>query len=199
MGSSEPVQVFRTGFARVIAVLVVGVCAVALIVSGISHPASVLQPGWVFGCAGIVAWIAFWRPHVEISDGEIVLANIVRTVAVPWVRVTAIDSRWSLTIHTSDRRYQSWASPGSSGMAARGRMIRPRRRGAEPVDDRDVDLRGAEADAVALAAAERMTALREAGYLGAPRDDIPVTRRWEVPALIGLAVGAVWAAAGLLL
>lgn len=198
MGSSEPVQVFRTGFARVIAVLVVGVCAVALIVSGISHPASVLQPGWVFGCAGIVAWIAFWRPHVEISDGEIVLANIVRTVGVPWVRVTAIDSRWSLTIHTSERRYQSWASPGSSGMAARGRMIRPRRRNEEPVDD-GVAVRGAEADAVALAAAERMASLREAGYLGAPRDDIPVTTRWEVPALIGLAAGAVWAAAGLLL
>ena len=82
--------------------------------------------------------------------------------------------------------------PGSSGMAARARLTRSRR------DEERESLHGADADAVALAAAQRMEALKAAGHLGTPRDDIPTRSRWNLAPLAMLAVAAAWAVAGLL-
>jgi len=192
MSSLEPVEVYRTTFSKVVAIVVAVVCLLGLVASAVGRPATLLDPGWVLGCVAIVVWVLFWWPRVEISDGEIVIANVLRTHRVPWVRVTAIDSRWAFTVHTSDRAYQAWASPGSSGMAARARLTRSRR------DEERESLHGADADAVALAAAQRMEALKAAGHLGTPRDDIPTRSRWNLAPLAMLAVAAAWAVAGLL-
>lgn len=195
MPAREPVEVYRTTFSKVVAIVVAVVCLVAIVASAVVRPEALVDPGWVFGGVAIIVWVLFWWPHVEISDGEIVIANVLRTHFVPWVRVTSLESRWAFTVHTSDRAYQAWATPGSSGMAARSRMVRSRKDHAPDEDERRT---GADADSVTLAAAERMRDLKEAGYLGAPRDDIPVRTRWNVPALIALAVGAAWAIGGVL-
>ena len=193
----EPEKTYRTSFARAIAVLVGLVCVVAVVAGAFAGPGSLLRPGWVFGCMGIGAWLVFWRPYVQLSDGEIVMVNLLRSHRIPWVRVTEIDSRWAFTVRTSEGAYSAWAVPGSSGMAARARPTRRRDRGTSPDPDTERRLSGGhDADAVALAAAERMARLREAGYLAEPRDDIPVTSRWDRPALVAVVVGLVWAVAG---
>jgi len=195
MSAREPVEVYRTGFSKAVAIVVAVVCLVAVVASAVVRPAALLDPGWLFGGVAIVVWVLFWWPHVEISDGEIVIANVLRTHFVPWVRVTSLESRWAFTVHTSDRSYQAWAIPGSSGMAARSRMVRSRK---DKASDDDEHRTGADADSVTMAAAERMHDLKTAGYLGSPRDDIPVRTRWNGPALIALAVGAAWAIGGVL-
>lgn len=186
-------ETYRTAFSRVIAVLVAAVCAIGLVMTAVADLSATARGGWPFVVVGAGAWALFWRPYVELNDAEAVLVNVFRTIRVPWVRVTAIDSRWSFTVHTDERRYSAWAVPGASGMGTRARMMRNRGAAGESNTD------GNNAAAVALAAAERMQQLRDAGHLGAPRSDIPVTTTWNVPVLAVAAVVAVFTAAGVLL
>lgn len=203
-----PTLTFRTTFSRVIAGVVVAVCVLALVLLAVSgDPASLLHSGGVFALVGVGAWALFWQPLVEVSDGEIVMVNVLRTVHIPWPSVTALDSRWSFSVETTAGTYHAWAAPGSSGMAARWRPSR-----TTPATDKDSGRgaaasstgserisSGGDADAVALAAGERLTKLKEAGFLTEPRADITPTRSWNVPVLVALGVAVAWVVAGALL
>lgn len=184
---------FRTPMARVltIGVAVVAVVAVAYFVSD-----GGLRELWRSGptvlCIVVVTWALFWRPQVQVSDGGVTVANIVRTVHVPWPVLRTVDSKWSLTITAADVTVSAWAVPASSGMAARTR--RPGSRASRDAPD-PLKSTG-NADAAALAIAQRREALVEEGHLRAqPIGTVGSRKTWNVPEVAAMAGSLVLAVA----
>jgi hypothetical protein len=58
-----------------------------------------------------LVYALFWRPAVEVDDEAVSLRNLVHDVRVPWARLEAVDTRYSLTLHTGERRFAAWAAP----------------------------------------------------------------------------------------
>jgi hypothetical protein len=58
-----------------------------------------------------LVYVLFWRPAVEVDDEAVTLRNLARDIRVPWSRLEAVDTRYSLTLHTADRRFAAWAAP----------------------------------------------------------------------------------------
>ena len=147
---------YRSSFARVLAVVTIALCGVVLVSLALTadlettsrYAAPVLL-------LALLAWVGYWRPRVEISDGGIEIRNVWRTVEVPWPALQEVDSRLGLRLVTAYGTYQAWAVPG------------PRRtRGTREV-------RTPEAAALVVA---RWEALRDAGYLDEPRLERPRAR-----------------------
>ena len=188
---------FRTPMARALTIGVAGVAAVALAYfvtdGGIRE---LWRSGPTVLCIVVVTWALFWRPQVQISDGGVTVANILRTVHVPWPVLRSVDSKWSLTVTAADVTVSAWAVPASSGMAAR-----TRRPGARSSQDSPSPLRSTgNADAAALAIAERREALVEAGHLKAqPIGTLASTRTWNVPEAAAIVASLVLAAGSYLL
>lgn len=184
---------FRTPMSRAltIGVAVVAVVALAYFVSdgGIRE---LWRSGPTVLCIVVLTWALFWRPQVQVSDGGITVANILRTVHVPWPVLRTVDSKWSLTVTAADVNVSAWAVPASSGMAARTR--RPGARGGQ---DSPSPLRSTgNADAAALAIAQRREALVEAGHLKAqPIGTVGSTRTWNVPEIAAIGGSLLLAAA----
>ncbi len=63
----------------------------------------------------LLGWAAFWRPHVEVSDGGVRVVNTFRSVQVPWPAITEIDGRYGLRLRTALGTVTSWAAPAPSG------------------------------------------------------------------------------------
>ncbi|HLS63247.1 MAG TPA: PH domain-containing protein [Ruania sp.] len=178
-------RTFRTPMARVLTVAVALVAAVALgyFVSD-AGAGELWRSGPTVLFVVVLTWALFWRPHVQVADSGITVANILRTVHVPWPALRSVDSKWSLTVVASDVKVSAWAVPASSGMAARTR--RPGRGG----DEAPPPLQGTgNADVAALAIAERREALAEAGHLGGHTlGTLGSTSRWnsvEIAVLAG--------------
>lgn len=162
---------YRSRFSRGLAVVTAALGAVLLMwLAAAVGPAAALAYAPPVALVVLVAWLAFWRPGVEVSDGEVVLRNVWRTVHVPWPALQEVDARLGLRLVTAYGSYQAWAAPAPR--RARGGVVAP--------------------GEAAVAVQERWTALREAGFLDNPRLERP-SARTEVH------TGAVAAAAGLLL
>lgn len=88
----------------------------------------------------VAAYGFMFRPAVEIDDERVTLRNVFRDWSIPWPLVTDVTARWSLTVHTRDRKFGSWAVTG------RGMTDRERARRAASVteidDRRRVDFAG---------------------------------------------------------
>ncbi|WP_019134972.1 PH domain-containing protein [Cellulomonas massiliensis] len=81
-------------------------------------PAALLRqlPGLVL--AGVVVWAVLVRPGVAVDEAGVHLRNVVRDVDVPWSRLAAVDTRYALTLTTTDgARYAAWAAPASGRYA----------------------------------------------------------------------------------
>ncbi len=163
-----PTEVFVSRYARV---LTGATWAVALIVvGGFSTAADRHQLALAASAsalAALAAWALFWRPRVEVSDGGVLLVNVLRTVEVPWPLLDEARAGWSLEVHTSTGRWTAWAAPRSSGTT---RAIRRAPRGRSEAADLAAGP-GAEASAEAVAAAigRRHSALLAAGHLDGAR------------------------------
>ena len=188
---------FRTPMARV---LTIGVAAVAVVAVAYFVSDGGIRELWRSGptvlCIVVVTWALFWRPQVQVSDGGVTVANILRTVHVPWPVLRSVDSKWSLTVTGEDVTVSAWAVPASSGMAARTR--RPGARGSQ---DAPSPLRSTgNADAAALAIAERRTALADAGHLkAAPIGTVHSRKSWNVPEAAAIAGSLLLAVASYLI
>ncbi|QCB94356.1 hypothetical protein [Cellulomonas shaoxiangyii] len=150
----------------------------------------------------LAVWALLWRPAVEVSDGELVVRNVLSTVRVPWPTYRGVTRGWSLVVHTTDGDVQVAVAP--RGSAAAGAL---RRRGADddvaptggpPAGDRPVRSYRPTAETVGDAIEARHDALVRAGYLdGAERarteHGLRPTRRVHV---LGLGAAVVLAAAG---
>ena len=147
---------YRSSFSRVLAVTTIALCGAVLASLALTadsettttYAAPVLL-------VALLAWVAYWQPQVEVSDGGIVLRNVWRTIEVPWPALEDVDSRLGLRLVTAYGDYQAWAVPA------------PRRtRGSREVPT---------TDAAALVLA-RWESLRKAGYLDHPRLERPRAR-----------------------
>lgn len=158
-----PTYVFSSTFGRVLTAATAGVAlAATLAVLGDLALRDVLTTVLASALGTLLVWAAFARPAVEVSDGEVVLVNVTRTVRIPWPLLERAEARWSLEVHTTDgRRWTAWAAPRSS---AAGGAMRARRGGAQ-----DTGRRPATAEGVQAAIDERQAALLSAGHLDGSR------------------------------
>ena len=80
-------------------------------------PGAALRPvGWLVA-AGALVYGLFWRPSVEVDGDGTTLRNVLRDVHVPWPALELVETRFALTLHAGEHRYQSWAA------AAPGRPV----------------------------------------------------------------------------
>jgi len=132
--------------------------------------------------ASLIAWTAFWRPMVEVSDAGITIRNILRSVFIPWPAFDSVAVRWSLEVVASDgTTTTSWAAARSGavdGWRARSAAapvasettneVVDHGTHSDPVSGTVSERRPANAHAVARAVEDRYTALVAAGHLGDP-------------------------------
>lgn len=102
---------YRPVFGRILAVVTVVVCALGVVAVIWSDPASALRYVWPILLVAVLAWALFWRPSLRVQEHGITVENVLRTRFVPWPAITAIDTRYSLTLHTADGRVPVWAAP----------------------------------------------------------------------------------------
>jgi hypothetical protein len=84
------------------------------------HPARAVVTGlWLVAVTTALACL-FWRPAVVVDDAGVELRNLVRDVRVPWPALEELDTRYTLTLHSGGRRYQSWAgaAPGRPSLGS---------------------------------------------------------------------------------
>lgn len=196
---------YRPTLGRTMTAVAAVACLAVLIVVGvrIGFDESLAVLPWLVLAVGS-CWATFVNPRVEVSDGGVRLVNVMRTIDIAWPAITAVDTRWMLTLQTDYGEFAAWAAP--MGTNAVGRMGRAYRRGdlatVEAAHDpgRRIgigDLPDTPSGAAALLIRRRWNDLRTAGHLDDPRLEHrrpPV--RWHWPQVI---VGATLAAAGVLL
>jgi|TARA_B110000259_G_scaffold64032_1_gene75630 hypothetical protein len=105
-------QVFRSGFARAIALVLtlvlllsVGYTAITVdTLQGISLiPITLLIIS--------ITWVLFWFPRVQVDEGGVRIINLVSTHYISWAAIQRIDTRFALTIFTEGKKYSAWGAP----------------------------------------------------------------------------------------
>jgi hypothetical protein len=195
-------DVFVSNFNRVLAVLVWLLDAFVLVGyvwvhAGLRDPFVIVPVGFF----ALLAWVALWRPRVEIADDGILVRNVFRTITVPWPALIHVDTKYALTLFTPGHRYSAWAAPapGRTGAAIAARKQDRGRVGMAPVGAdgsiRPGDLIASESGQVAYLIRERWARLRDAGLIEAGlADETPVGIRvhwWLNAALAVLLVAGV--------
>ncbi|MET0298078.1 MAG: PH domain-containing protein [Microbacterium sp.] len=122
---------FHPAPGRVLAVVVVAVCALGIVALVWTDAASALRYGWALALIAALAWSLFWRPGLVIQEHGITVVNVFRTQFVPWPSILAIDTRFALTLHTVAGRVPVWAAPSPG----RHRMFGLARKDFEGVGD----------------------------------------------------------------
>lgn len=158
---------YRSRFSRALAVVTATLGAVLLVwLAASAGMPAVLTYAPATCLVVLLAWLAFWRPAVEVSDGEVVVRNVWRTVHVPWPALREVDARLGLRLVTAYGSFQAWAAPA------------PRRTRS-----------GTAAGAAATAVQQRWEALQQAGFLDDPRLERPTARTEpHTPAMAASAV-----------
>jgi hypothetical protein len=87
------------------------VCGLGVVAMIVTDPASALRYVWPVLLVAVLAWALFWRPSLLVQEHGITVENVLRTHFVPWPSITAIDTRYSLTLHTARGRVPVWAAP----------------------------------------------------------------------------------------
>lgn len=163
-----PTRVFSSGYGRVLTVAM-GVVAVVVVAGVATAGDARLLVLAVTGSAlvTLATWALFWRPRVEVSDGGVLVVNVLRTVEVPWPVLDRVEAGWSLVVHTATGRWTAWAAPQGSavGAARRARAAATSAAGLGAAGRRE----RATADTVAAAVGERQAALLAAGHMEGAR------------------------------
>jgi hypothetical protein len=179
---------YRSPFSRVLAGVTVAVCGVLavwlLVDDGLTKMLRYLP---ALALVALLAWQAYWRPRVEVSDGGVEIRNVWRTVHVPWPALEEVEGRLGLRLVTAYGAYQAWAVPAPR---------RTSRRAAVPAPE---DTRAPTTEAAELVRA-RWRLLQAAGYLDDPRLERPTarTRVHVLPLALAVVLAAltVWSALG---
>jgi len=113
-----PTLTFRSTSSKAYAVIAWAACAAVLAaVATNGGTAELLQYGAVPVALAAAAWAVFWEPHVMVSPDGVTVANVWRTVEVPWGAVEQVESRWGLRLHTTRGRVSAWATPARGKLA----------------------------------------------------------------------------------
>ncbi|NTW41982.1 MAG: PH domain-containing protein [Cellulomonadaceae bacterium] len=197
--------VFSSGYGRVLT-SAVAVLAVLVTISVLDQPVRTITLTVLLAALSlVVVWALFWRPAVEVSDGEVVIRNVLRTIHVPWPAYVSHDVRWSLVVTSNGGAWTAWSAPRSSGSAS---ALRRGPHGLAEVEAGPAAMAratsrrpaGSSAEVVAHAIDERHRALVRAGHLtGAARtaedNDIRPTVTWHRTTVVAAAVLALAAVA----
>ncbi|MDH6236141.1 PH domain-containing protein [Cryobacterium sp. CG_9.6] len=111
---------YRPVFGRFLTCAIAAVCLTGLIGLAITgSPVDLLRTVWLLALFTFVTYALFWRPKIVVSD-HITVVNVFQTVVVEWPQIERIDTRFSLTLYTKERRISVWAapSPGVRGSLA---------------------------------------------------------------------------------
>lgn len=149
------------------AVLAVLVIVVTAVDGGVAAAIRLLP---ALALAVTLAWLIFWQPSVTVSDGGVVIRNVLRTIELPWPSITDVDTRWALTLHTSYGRFVAWSAPAPGLVASRDAAGDSALKGlpkntyrggtARAADHPDTD-----SGQAALLVRQRWQAMRDAGHL----------------------------------
>ncbi len=195
---SEPVRVTST-FNRVMAVVLWIVAGCGMVAALVSADDRQL---WVYPAAaatGVLAWVALWRPCVEVGDAGVRLQNVTHHVLVPWEALVHVDTRRALTLRTPAGEFVAWSAPAPGVLSALGSNARAARREARAAGEevRNSDLVGSDSGNAAVVVREQWTRRRERGEIElGVAGSTEVRRHWQ-PALplLGavLVIATVWA------
>jgi len=101
-----------SGTGRVLALVTGLLVALGLINTLISGGTQAIQGSLVFSLLLIyLAWLLFWQPNLKVSDGGVIIVNLLRTHQIPWDQILRIDTRWALQIDTEKAKYTAWSAP----------------------------------------------------------------------------------------
>lgn len=194
---SQPVRVTST-FNRLMAVLVWVVAGCAVLAALISGRESLV---WVYpaaAAAGVLGWVALWRPHVEVSDAGVRLQNVTHHVLVPWQALIHVDTRRALTLLTPQGAFVAWSAPAPGLLSSLNSSARTARREARAAGEevRTSDLVGSDSGNAAVVIREQWTHRRDRGdvELGVA-GSTEVRRQWQpgLPLLgAALVIATVW-------
>jgi len=114
--------VFRPRGGVILAVLAIALCLAILISLVVTDGvAGLLAWSWPVVAFGWLAWLLYIRPSVTLTDGFVEIRNPLRTHRVPWGDIIDVESRYALSITTTDRRViRAWAAPAPGARQALG-------------------------------------------------------------------------------
>lgn len=186
----EPL-VYRPTFVRVLCVVTWVLLAVGLVVTTVQDPLAGLYwaPVIAFVAVGVLA--LFWRPSVEVDDEAVTVRNLVRDTRIPWSRLDALDTRYSLTLFAGDLRVTAWAAPAPG----RSQALRQSRSEAAALESLGTNLQhGLRSSAVPNSDSGGASLMVQARWERArmvnpaPADPPPVQRTWAVGVVVALVV-----------
>lgn len=114
--------VFRPRGGVILAVLAIALCLAILVSLVVTDGvAGLLAWGWPVIAFGWLAWLLYIRPSVTLTDGFVEIRNPLRTHRVPWGDILDVESRYALSVTTTDRRViRAWAAPAPGARQALG-------------------------------------------------------------------------------
>lgn len=192
--NSTDVVVYRPAFGRVLAVVVIVLCAGGAISGLITNAAATWRYLPLLALLATATWAAYWAPAVVVTPGTVELRNVTRTVELPWPTIQRVGTRFALTLHTAYGSYAAWAAPAPNRMHIET---------ADPADARNLpsstygpggtlgggDLASTGSGQAAAIIRARWETLRDAGLLDAPRLETERPRvRWHGRTLTAIGV-----------
>ncbi|WGW10575.1 PH domain-containing protein [Saxibacter everestensis] len=193
----NPSNAFRPRFGQVLTI-VMGLIAVISIAGmlGTTGISGFAQFGGLPLLLAALVWAVFYKPRLEVSDGELVIVNPLRTVHLVWPSIKGFETNWGMTVLSAYGKFTAWSVPAPSrGFARPGRIGW----GVESRSNAADDVAGRVASPAVQEALARWEALKAAGYLDNPRLEAPRPKAsWNFDVILICAVLAVWTAVGLL-
>ncbi|MDP3968477.1 MAG: PH domain-containing protein [Nocardioides sp.] len=115
-------QTYRSTGARVLAGAVVAVAAAGAASAAVEGGAvAAARWGGPLAFVAALAWLAYWRPMVQVDEHGVTIQNVLSRVVVPWPAVREVHCRYGLRVETPERSWSAWAAPSPVGMQrARG-------------------------------------------------------------------------------
>jgi len=131
-------------------------------------PLAAFAPIIVAACYWV--WLLFWYPRIVIEPGGVEVRNPFRTFHVSWPAITAVDTRWTLTLRAGKRRIDAWSAPASGRYAggvraAEVRGVPVERRDGGVVVARPSDLPSTSSGLASLVIRRTWESIREQGWL----------------------------------
>lgn len=188
---------YRPALGRTLAVVTVVVCAFGVVALFWADPASAIRYVWPILLIAALAWALFWRPSLRMQEHGVTVENVFRTFFIPWPSIRAIDTRYSLTIHTARGRIPVWATPAPGRHRAYGLASKDFEGVGKTARGEHDSLRPSDAlttpsGNLAQAIRGHWERLRDAGAFVSGEDPDALTTRWHYAtiAIIGALLAA---------
>jgi len=110
-------KLLRSRSGKVIAVLAIAFSATGVVALSTEPLPLLLTKIWIYIWFSYCAWLVFWNPSVRVSNSEVVVDNIFRTIRLNWSAIRRIDTKYSLTLETERGVFRAWAAPAPSRYA----------------------------------------------------------------------------------